>query len=286
MGKANLMIAEGLAARGHEVALFGGRGSDFADGETFTGGSEMALARQAAIWCPDVAIDGGHEHLYQRVEPGQPVVNLSHDRERYPGTNAVYPSEAHRAFWGGGGTVIHYGIEWRDTARQTKVEYLLWLGAVDIPHKGAAEAMRVARAAGKMLILAGPGQVMIPGFIGPVSGEEKWNLLAGARALLATGQIESAGLVALEAASVGTPALCFNLGGLPEYVMDGVSGFVCEHEAGMVEAVRKLDELPGPEAIRAWVQAERSADRMLDEWEAALEAASCERRAASVLAGR
>jgi len=286
LGKANLMIAEGLAARGHEVALFGGPGSDFEHGETFTGESEMTLGRKAALWCGDAAIDGGHEHWYQRVAPGEPVLNLSHDRERHPGGHAVYPSKAHSAFWGGGGTIIPYGIEVGDWERQTKIDYLLWLGAVDIPHKGAAEAMRVARAAGKMLVLAGTGKAMVPGFIGPVSGEGKWKLLAGARALLATGQIESAGLVALEAASVGTPTLCFDLGGLPEYVADGVSGFICQDEAGMAAAIGRLDDLPGPEACKAWVQAERSADRMIDQWEAAVRAVSGQQSAVSIMAAR
>ena len=60
-------------------------------------------------------------------------------------------------------------------------------------------------------------------------------LLASADLFLLPSESESFGLSALEALACGVPVVCSNVGGLPEVVRDGVTGFL--REAGDVEAM-------------------------------------------------
>ena len=73
-------------------------------------------------------------------------------------------------------------------------------------------------------------------------------VLRSARAFLLTSSTESFGLAALEAMSCGVPVVASRVGGLPEVVTDGVSGFLSElgDVEGMATAVGRLlddDEL-------------------------------------------
>lgn len=268
LGKANLMIAEGLAARGHEVAVFGGDGSASDQVPVFCRGSEVALASEAYAWGPDVVLDGSHSHVYQPMMGG-PVVNLSHDREQHPGKNAVYPSKAHAAYWGAEhGEVVYYGLG-AGPAPGAHEGYLLFLGAVDIPHKGAFTAIRVAQRAGVPLLLAGSGRIEHPGFMGPVSGQRKEGVMRRALALIVPGEIESAGLVALEAAALGVPVVARAAGGLVEYVADGVTGYLCQDEVEMSAAVQKAATLDRTR-VQQWVQKTRSYSSMILAYEGLL----------------
>jgi glycosyltransferase involved in cell wall biosynthesis len=53
-----------------------------------------------------------------------------------------------------------------------------------------------------------------------------------------------------EALACGTPVVALGAGSVPEVVGDGVTGFVCASEDGIVEAVTRLDRID-----RAWCRA-------------------------------
>ncbi len=102
-------------------------------------------------------------------------------------------------------------------------------------------------------------------YLGEVSHERKIELLAGAKALLFPIRWnEPFGMVMLEAFACGTPVLAFPEGAAPEVVEDGKTGFLCEDDLAMAEAVEKVASLRR-EDCRAAVEGYFSTDRMVAE---------------------
>jgi glycosyltransferase involved in cell wall biosynthesis len=80
-------------------------------------------------------------------------------------------------------------------------------------------------------------------FIGFVQNEQLWNLYRGARCLVVPSLWpEVFGLVALEAMAAGKPVIASNIGGLPEVVLDRVSGLLTRPGSvfDLVEAIDRL----------------------------------------------
>jgi glycosyltransferase involved in cell wall biosynthesis len=109
--------------------------------------------------------------------------------------------------------------------------------------------------------LLGPDAV----YLGEVPHERKVELLANARALLFPIRWnEPFGMVMLEAMACGTPVLAFPEGAAPEVVDDGTTGFLCDDDDAMVEAIGRLDQLRR-EDCRAAVEGYFSTERMVAE---------------------
>lgn len=273
LGQINLVVAEGLRQRGHDVTLFAGWGSAFG-GELVTGYHESDFYRDNRLADFDAVLDGGHEHqAAKEYESDAPIVNVSHDREHHPGRNAVYVSAAHRSFWSDyTGRVIHNAVNLDAFPLRESDDggYLAWLAHFH-PAKGPRAAMQVAQLTGMPLKMAGPlGDIPFGApHCGAVSGDEKIALLHGAKAAICPFGIESAGLVALEAAACGVPTIGFDLGGLPEYIEDDVTGFVVSSTEQMARAVARVGEIDR-EACRQWVAANRSMEAMISAYEQAL----------------
>ena len=68
----------------------------------------------------------------------------------------------------------------------------------------------------------------------------------------------------LESMACGTPVLAFPEGAAPEVVDDGRTGFLCEDEAAMVDAVGRLDDIDR-RACRRAVEGYFSTNRMVAE---------------------
>ncbi len=265
LGKSMLELAEGLAEFGHRVTLYAGPGSA-AGVEVVIAEQERELAHLAS-GC-DVVIDGSHEHLYQTLYPGYPVINRSGDREAAPGRNAVYVSRAQAQHFGAPqGRVIYTGIREPQPFPQVKREdWLLWMGPAGISHKRVDIALQVAGLSGWGLVIAGPGSERYENGVGPVAGQAKWELLARARAVLVTGEIEAGPRTALEAALVGTPVLGLDRGGTPEYIGDGESGWICRDAQDMTAFLP--DALPPAGRCKQWVNEHRGYWRMIREYAA------------------
>jgi glycosyltransferase involved in cell wall biosynthesis len=159
---------------------------------------------------------------------------------------------------------------------------LLWLGRI-CPEKGTHIAIQVARELHLPLTVAGPVhpfafhrnyfqtevQPLLDSkrvYVGPVGLETKTKLLSSARALLVPSlAAETSSLVAMEAASSGTPVVAFRSGALPEVVRDGVTGFLADDLQGMIQAVARLDEIS---ALRCREYAIRnfSSERMVNDY--------------------
>jgi len=153
---------------------------------------------------------------------------------------------------------IHHGIKLEDFQYQPDPEdYLLFFGRIH-PDKGAREAIEIARASGKRLIIAGiiqekryfeeyvepqlqPGSVEYIGSVGP---DERSSLLGNARALLHPIFFdEPFGLSVIESMACGTPVIAFNRGSMPELITHKKNGYLVENTDGAIEAVRELDEI-------------------------------------------
>jgi glycosyltransferase involved in cell wall biosynthesis len=177
--------------------------------------------------------------------------------------------------------VIHHGIDAVDfPIGRGDGGYLLFLGRLS-PDKGAGRAIDVARKADVPLLLAGkmrepwerdyfearvaPFLSEQIQYLGEVGHERKLELLAGARALVFPIRWnEPFGLVMLEALAGGTPVLAFREGAAPEVVDHGRTGFLCQDEAEMADAVLELDTLDRS-VCRAAVEGYFSTARMVNE---------------------
>jgi glycosyltransferase involved in cell wall biosynthesis len=168
-------------------------------------------------------------------------------------------------------------------------DYLVFLGRFH-PEKGAHLAIEIAKRAGVRLKMAAIPQdeayfrefvePHIDGdrvqFLGAVERDARNDLLSNALALVhMTTRPERFGLTMIEAMACGTPVLGASMGSIPEIVVDGVTGFLCDDIAAAVERVPRLVTLDRS-AARAHVAAtfslERMIDRYIDAYTLALEA--------------
>ena len=103
-------------------------------------------------------------------------------------------------------------------------------------------------------------------FLGAVEREARNELLGSALALVhMTTRPERFGLTTIEAMACGTPVLGARMGSMPEIVVDGVTGFLCD---GVDDAVAKVPLLAKLDraACRALVEREFSTERMIDRY--------------------
>jgi len=168
-----------------------------------------------------------------------------------------------------------------DPAAWTFVErpgdYLVFLGRFH-PEKGAHLAIEIAKRAGVRIKLAAIPQdaayfdeliaPQIDGdrvqFLGHIKGAARDALLGDALALVhMTTRPERFGLALIEAMACGTPVLGARMGSLPEIVVEGSTGFLCETVDEAVTAVPRLAGLDR-RAARTRVETTFSRERMID----------------------
>ncbi|MFL6205797.1 MAG: glycosyltransferase family 4 protein [Acidimicrobiales bacterium] len=137
-------------------------------------------------------------------------------------------------------------------------DHLAFLGRIN-PEKRPDLAIEVARRTGRPLQIAAkvdPTDVeyhqaviepLLGGdveFLGEIDEELKAGFLASAAAtLFPSDWPEPFGLVMLESMAAGTPVIALRRGSVPEVLVDGVSGFICDDVDDMVDAVGRIDEL-------------------------------------------
>jgi glycosyltransferase involved in cell wall biosynthesis len=103
-------------------------------------------------------------------------------------------------------------------------------------------------------------------FLGHVKGAARDELVGGALALVhMTTRPERFGLTLIEAMACGTPVLGARMGSIPEIVVDGVTGFLCDDVADAAAHVPRLAALSRT-SCRAHVEATFSVDRMVDRY--------------------
>jgi len=152
---------------------------------------------------------------------------------------------------------------------------LLFFGRIH-PDKGTAVAIRVGKAAGIPLRIAGIVQDQryfeeevrphIDGvtvrYDGPLGGKDRLEALGSAMALLHLIDFEEPfGLSVVEALACGTPVIAFRRGSMADIVRDGETGFVVDTPEQAVAAIGQISRI-NRSACRADVTVRFSADRM------------------------
>ncbi|WP_017317311.1 glycosyltransferase family 4 protein [Mastigocladopsis repens] len=214
-----------------------------------------------------------NEKMYRRFA-WQPFISISEaQREPRLGLNYI-----HTVYNGIDTTAYPFHPE------ATQPTYLAFVGRIS-PEKGPVEAMKIARAAGLPLKMAGKVDAvdqdyyrqqvepLIDGeqiqYLGEVSHEEKVKLLGGASVtLFPITWREPFGLVMIESMATGTPVIGMALGSVPEVIAHGKTGFVCYSLEKMIEVIPdaiKLDR----QTCREYVISRFSVQSMTDEYERA-----------------
>ena len=175
---------------------------------------------------------------------------------------------------------IHHGIDLKRFHFHGRPKnYLLFFGRIH-PDKGAKEAIEIARACNKPLLMAGIIQdedyyrqhiephldnirVTYVGNVGPTRRNQ---LLRYAKALLHPIQFnEPFGLSIIEAMACGTPTIAFNRGSMPELIEHGINGFLvtnCDEAIAHVARVNEIDRAQ----CRQTVEERFTADRMIEQY--------------------
>lgn len=163
-----------------------------------------------------------------------------------------------------------------------KQDYALFLGRF-VADKAPHLAVQAAHQAGVPLVLAGkcdePAEkAYFREMVQPLLGERdslfgqadavaKRRLLCDARCLVFPVQWEEPfGMVMIEAMACGTPVVALRRGAVPEVVVDGVTGFICDDPRELPDAIRQASQLD-PEACRRHVQAHFGIEQLADGYE-------------------
>lgn len=156
-------------------------------------------------------------------------------------------------------------------------EDLLFFGRFH-PDKGAGEAVRAAREAGRKLVMAGIVQDSdyfareVAPFIddrhveyrGVLGGQDRIDALGSARAMLhLIGFEEPFGLSVIESMACGTPVIAYRRGSMPELIVDGVTGYLVDSFDQAVAAIERIGEIDRA-ACRQHVERNFTVDRMAD----------------------
>ncbi len=201
--------------------------------------------------------------------PEMPVVSISDSqRTPLPGANwigTVYNGEPD--------DLLHFHPRAGD--------YLAFLGRIS-PEKQPDQAIAIAKQAGLPLRIAAKvdpvdqeyfDQKIKPlldhpliDWVGEVGDEDKEAFLGNAAALLfPIGWPEPFGLVMIEALACGTPTIAYRRGSVPEILVDGETGFICEGIEDAVQAVGRIPEI-SRERCRQEFDARFTARRMAEEY--------------------
>jgi glycosyltransferase involved in cell wall biosynthesis len=300
------LLTEGLVSRGHDVTLFA-----TADSQTSgmlhavcPTGYEEDSSLIPKVWeCLHISELFDHAGEFDIVHnnfdflpltytglTATPVVTTIHGFSS-PGILPVYKKYNKKVFYVSISDAdrspeldyiktIHHGlnIQLFDFQPQLR-DTLLFFGRIH-NDKGARQAIEIARACKKKLILAGivqdqayydqyvaphidNDQVVYVGSVGPV---ERNRMLGNACALLHPIQFdEPFGLSVIESMACGTPVIAFDRGSMPELIENGKSGFLVDNLDQAIEAVARINEIDRA-YCRRHVELNFTAERMIKEY--------------------
>ncbi len=300
------LLTEGLVAQGHEVTLFATADS-LTSGTLHAvcpGGYEEDRTLIPKVWeCLHISelfenangYDIVHNHfdylpLTYTGLTTTPVVTTIHGFSS-PGILPVFRKYNGKVFYVSISDAdrstdldyiktIYHGIDVRQFDFQAAPDdTLLFFGRIH-NDKGARQAIEIAKACNKKLIMAGiiqdqayydkyvapltkSGKVL---YVGSVEPLERNRLLGKACALLHPIQFdEPFGLSVIESMACGTPVIAFDRGSMPELIENGKTGYLVGTVDEAVEAVGRIADIDRV-ACRRHVERHFTVDRMIDEY--------------------
>ena len=298
------LLTEGLAARGYDVTLF-------ATGDSLTAGTLYSVCPRGyeedgsivpKVWeCLHIAEIFEHAGEFDIIHNNfdflpltysgfvdTPVLTTIHGfsspgilpvYKKYDGkTSYVSISDADRSPELNYAATIHHGIDIQQFDFEPDPEdYLLFFGRIH-RDKGTKEALEIARACNKKLLIAGIIQdeeyyrrYVTPRldnktaeYIGSVGPADRNRVLGKALAMLHPINFnEPFGLSVIEAMACGTPVIAFNRGSMPELIQDGRNGFLVNSVETAVRAVSAIQTIDRRDCRRR-VETYFTADRMVE----------------------
>ena len=279
-------LARSLVALGHEVQLFTVGESTcpvpkswlYEHGRLPIGTTVPELAHVLAGYAELADVDVVHDHtvlgpLVAARNPGLPPVVVTNHGAFTSETRPVFAELARTS------ALVAISHSQRATAPEVPVtavvphgidlelygfgpdggDYLIFVGRMS-PDKGLDHALRVARRAGRRLLVLckmweAEEQAYFRTTIEPLLGDDveilpeqspqdRVRLVQGAAAVVnPICWPEPFGLVMAEALACGTPVLAYPNGAAPEIVEHGRTGFLCADEDEMVAAVSRVGDL-------------------------------------------
>lgn len=199
--------------------------------------------------------------------------------KKYNNTNSyVSISDSDRSLELNYVATVYNGININDfTFQPIPKEYLLFFGRIH-PEKGVSECIQIAKISRRKLIISGLIQDQeyfnskVKPFInnddivyvGNSASKERNKLLGEALALLHPISFkEPFGLSVAESMMCGTPVIAFNLGSMPELIVDGKTGFLVNKTKEAAEAVNNIKSIDR-KYCRKWALLKFSRERMID----------------------
>jgi glycosyltransferase involved in cell wall biosynthesis len=186
--------------------------------------------------------------------PHVPLVSISDDQRR--------PLHGQDVRWV---ATVYNGLDLGHYAAPSpRGQHLAFVGRIS-PEKGPVLAIEIARRTGRTVRLAAKVDPMdvdyfeaevepllgpTATFVGELTERQKPAFFASAAAtLFPSDWPEPFGLVMIESMAAGTPVIALRRGSVPEVLIDGVTGFICDDLEEMCAAVDRLDEID-PDACR------------------------------------
>ena len=298
------LLTEGLVSRGYDVTLF-------ATGDSKTRGKLQAICKRGyeedrsiipKVWeCLHISKLFEHAEDFDIIHNNfdflpltytglinTPVITTIHGFSS-PGIIPVYKKYNHTNFYVSISNAdrsqeldyiktIYHGIDLKQFEFQPAPEdYLLFFGRIH-HDKGAREALEIARACNKRLILAGIiqdkayfHQYIEPHldnthavYVGSVGPDQRNQLLGKAYALLHPINFnEPFGLSVVESMACGTPVIAFNKGSMPELIENGKNGFLVETVDEAIAAAAHIEDIDRA-CCRRRVEQHFTVDRMVE----------------------
>ncbi|MEO8693767.1 MAG: glycosyltransferase family 4 protein [Acidimicrobiales bacterium] len=213
----------------------------------------LPFARRAAT--PTVITMHGRldlQHVRQTLPlyPHIPLVSISdHQRTAVQGLDVAWAATVYNGL----------DLDRYHRAPRSGDGHLAFVGRIN-PEKGPAMAAEIARLTGRPLHVAAKIDPLDADyyrdeidpifrandvqFVGELDEQHKPAFYAGAAAtLFPSDWPEPFGLVMIESMAAGTPVIALDRGSVPEIIIDGVTGFICDDLDEMVDAVDRLNEI-------------------------------------------